>query len=122
MTLFRVFLGVFLATLTVYSILVAANHGINLFIPFFDAIATMNWPGQFNLDFMGFLALSAIWVAWRNHFTPTALALSVLAFFGGMIFLPIYLFVLLAATRGCMVTTLVGNNRAEDRQHSDNSQ
>jgi hypothetical protein len=34
MILFRVFLGVFLATLTVYSILVAANHGINLFIPF----------------------------------------------------------------------------------------
>ncbi len=51
------------------------------------------WPGQFNLDFMGFLALSAIWVAWRHQFSAGGLGLAVLAFFGGMLFLSIYLLI-----------------------------
>ena len=33
----------------------------------------MKWFGQFNLDFMGFLILSAIWVAWRNQFSAAGL-------------------------------------------------
>ena len=55
MTLFRIFLGAFLLTLVAYTIIVISNHGMQLFPAFFGAIFAMNWFGQFNLDFMGFL-------------------------------------------------------------------
>ena len=71
----------------------------------------MNWFGQFNLDFMGFLILSAIWVAWRNQFSAAGLGLSVLALFGGMTFLPVYWLYLMATTNGCIATVLLGHER-----------
>ena len=51
----------------------------------------MTWPGQFNLDFMLMLVLSASWTAWRNKFSGTGLLLAVIAFFGGAGFLLPYL-------------------------------
>ena len=111
MTMFRIFLITFLLVLTIYSVIVVANHGISLFVPFFGAIVDMTWSGQFNLDFMGFLALSGLWVSWRNDFSPAGIGLGVLAFFGGMIFLPIYLLYLLATTNGATATVLLGSRR-----------
>ena len=58
---------------------------------FVGDMAKMGWPGQFNFDFMCFLALSASWVMWRNQFSPMGLALGVVAFFGGALFLSGYL-------------------------------
>jgi hypothetical protein len=42
-----------------YTVIVINNHGIGLLPVFFGDMAEMGWPGQFNLDFMCFLALSA---------------------------------------------------------------
>jgi len=42
---------------------------------------------------MGFLGLSALWVAWRHRFKPLGLALAPVAFFGGMMFLAIYVLI-----------------------------
>ena len=91
MLAFRVMLGVMLAVIAIYTVIVGMNHGWNLIPIFFGDMAAMTWPGQFNLDFFCFLVLSATWVAWRNNFTPAGLGLSVLALFGGMFFLSIYL-------------------------------
>ena len=94
MIVLRTFLGVFVAGLAVYSTIVIANHGLNLFSVFFGDMLAMTWAGQFNFDFSGFLVLSALWTAWRNAFSPLGLLLAVVAFFGGMMFLSIYLLVL----------------------------
>ena len=94
MTTFRVLLVTILISLTVYTAVVASNHGLNLLPVFFGDMTRMEWPGQFNLDFMCFLTLSATWVIWRNKFSPLGMALGVLAFFGGALFLSIYLLVL----------------------------
>lgn len=112
MIAFRGFLFVFLAGLLAYTAIVIANHGWNLLPVFFGDIAAMNWPGQFNLDFMGFLALSALWTAWRHHFSPTGLALAILAFFGGMGFLAIYLLITSLRARGDATILLLGPTRA----------
>ncbi len=88
MIVLRIFLATFLLAMATYTAVVVAQYGLNLFPPFFGAIYAMTWQGQFNLDFLGFLVLSATWVAWRNEFTPRAMGLSILAFFGGMIFCP----------------------------------
>ena len=91
MIVFRTFLASFLLLLTIYTAVTIINHGWNLLPYFFGDLAGIAWPGQFNLDFMGFLFLSAIWTMWRNQFTAPGMVLGVLAFFGGMAFLTIYL-------------------------------
>ncbi len=69
MTAFRILLIVIFSVIVVYTAIVVADHGLGLFPIFFGDIATMGWPGQFNMDFMGFLTLSGLWLAWRHHFS-----------------------------------------------------
>jgi hypothetical protein len=112
---FRAFLVAFLIVLLIYTAAVIADHGVNLLPVFFGDVAAMNWPGQFNLDFLGFLTLSALWTSWRHHFSPLGLALAVIAFFGGMGFLAIYLLVASVRARGDVAVLLLGVARAEKR-------
>lgn len=112
MTSFRVFLAGFAILLTGYTAVTVSQHGLNLLPVFFGDMAAMGWPGQFNLDFMGFLALSAIWVAWRHRFAPAGLALGVLAFFGGMLFMTLYLLIQTYRTSGDVAALLLGPERA----------
>ena len=81
-----------------YTIPVIANHGMGLIPIFFGDIAKMEWPGQFNLDFLGFLTLSGLWIAWRNDFSSKGLVLGVLGLFLGAPFLSAYL---LYESRSC---------------------
>ncbi len=75
-------------------------------------MAAMKWPGQFNCDFMGFLSLSALWLAWRNQFSPKGIALGVLGFFGGMMVLAPYLFFASLKANGDAQVLLLGEARA----------
>ncbi len=98
MLILRTVLVLHLAVLTGYTLVVIQNHGMNLLPVFFGDMAAMAWPGQFNLDFMGFLVLSALWTAWRNGFSALGLVLAVIAFFGGMAFLSVYVLILSLGT------------------------
>lgn len=109
---FRAVLVLYLVGLVIYTGLVIAEHGWSLLAVFVGDMAEINWPGQFNLDFLGFLALSAIWTAWRHQFSAGGLALSVLAFLGGMLFLGIYLLTLSVLVQGDMKRLLMGPSRA----------
>ena len=93
MNAFRILLVVIFLAISGYTVVVINNHGIGLLPVFFGDMAEMGWPGQFNLDFMCFLALSALWVSWRHQFSAVGLLLGVCAFFGGALFLSIYLFI-----------------------------
>lgn len=77
--------------LAFYTGQVVAVHGLNLFPDFFGDMAEWAWPGQFNLDFMLMLFLSASWTLWRNGPSLIGLILTLLAFFGGAGFLLPYL-------------------------------
>lgn len=112
MTAFRIFLIIVLVAIIGYTTVTILNHGLNLLPVFFGDMAEMGWPGQFNFDFMCFLMLSAIWVAWRNHFTIKGLGLAVLAFFGGMFFLSIYLLILSFRSNGTIEIVILGPSRA----------
>jgi hypothetical protein len=111
-TVFRIFLAIYFAVLAGYTGITVSQHGFNLLPVFFGDMAKMGWPGQFNLDFLGFLALSGLWTAWRHHFRPVGIGLGVLAFFGGMAFLSVYLLIESARTRGDMAALLLGPERA----------
>jgi len=111
MKIFRLFLAVIFLTIVIYTIFVVKNHGLGLLPIFFGDIRAMTWPGQFNLDFLGFLVLSGTWMAWRNHFSPKGILLGILGFFGGMPVLAIYLFIL-SLSAADMKEILLGKNRA----------
>lgn len=111
MTAFRIFLAVLFTTIAVYTAIVVSNHGFGLLPVFFGDLAEMGWPGQFNLDFMCFLALSALWLAWRHHFSPVGLLLGLAGFFGGVFFLSAYLLVISFKVKGDANALLLGESR-----------
>ncbi|NJD31405.1 MAG: hypothetical protein FIB04_05915 [Gammaproteobacteria bacterium] len=116
MTSFRILLGVIWIVIVVYTGVVISNHGFGLLAVFFGDMAAMGWPGQFNLDFMFMLALSALWVGWRHRFTPAGLLLAALAFFGGSLFLATYLLIITSRS-GCDVQEiLLGKSRSAKSQ------
>lgn len=108
MLAFRLFLAAFLLVLLVYTGVVVGAHGLQLFAVFFGDIAALTWPGQFNLDFLGFLLLSGLWVLWRNDFSAVSLPLAACAVLGGMGFLAVYLLFLISRARGDIVHVLLG--------------
>lgn len=112
MTLFRAFLATCLIVIAAYTTITIAHHGANLLPVFFGDMAKMEWPDQFNLDFMTLLMLSGLWVAWRHQFSASGIALGVLAVFGGMLFLSIYLLIHSVKTQGDMKALLMGEERA----------
>lgn len=112
MTGFRILLILMFSVLTIYTVMVIGAEGWNLLGVFFADMAKMQWPGQFNLDFMLMLTLSGLWVAWRHQFSAAGLGLGVLAFFGGALFLSIYLLIQTLRTKGDMRVVLLGKARA----------
>ena len=112
MTGFRIFLAALLTVVVGYTAATITNHGWNLFAVFFGDIGAMTWRGQFNLDFMGLLMLSGLWVMWRHHFSAAGIALGVGAAFGGCPFLSAYLLIVGTMTRGDVKAMLLGPNRA----------
>lgn len=109
---FRALLILIFAVILIYTVIVIEAHGLGLFQVFFGDIVEMAWPGQFNLDFMCFLILSATWVSWRHHFSAGGLAFGAIAFVGGAPFLSVYLFVESFRTGGNMGSLLLGHRRA----------
>ena len=111
MLAFRVMLGLILIILSAYTVKVLSTEGFTLFQVFFGDMAKLQWPGQFNIDFLFMLSLSAVWVAWRNRFSPKGLGLAVFAFFLGSAFLGVYLLFLSFQPGATGKTILIGTDR-----------
>lgn len=112
MNMLRILLGAIFVAIAVYTTITISEHGLSLLPVFFGDMAAMGWPGQFNFDFMCFLILSALWVAWRHHFSVQGMLLAVFAFFGGAFFLSAYLFVNSYKVDGDIGALLLGAKRA----------
>lgn len=112
MSAFRALLILIFVAICAYTAVVIANHGLGLFPVFFGDIAALGWPGQFNVDFMGFLTLSGLWLAWRHRFSPSGIALGILGFFGGAPVLTAYLFFASLQARGDVAVLMLGKARA----------
>ncbi|GAC1411204.1 MAG: hypothetical protein NVSMB69_13460 [Novosphingobium sp.] len=111
MAVFRLFLAALVLAIVGHTAGTIADHGCYLMPVFFDAIGQGAWPGQFNLDFMGLLSLSGLWLAWRHHFSPVGLTLGVLGFFGGTPVLATYLLVASTRARGDARVLMLGPRR-----------
>lgn len=112
---FRIFMACIFIAIVLYTIPVVLNHGLfSLFGVFFGDIARMQWPGQFNLDFMGFLLMSGVWLAWRHDFSPAGLGLAAGGFLLGAPFLSAYLFLTSRQVGGSWAVLYLGERRAAE--------
>jgi hypothetical protein len=110
---FRILLAIFIIAIISFTGVVISNHGWNLLPIFFGDIAAMTWPGQFNFDFMCFLILSGLWLAWRHHFSVGGIALGVVGVFGGIMLLASYLLIAGYKANGDVKILLLGKARAK---------
>ena len=108
MTAFRILLVLMFAVMSAYTAIVVSREGRGLVPVFVGDIAALTWRGQFNLDFITYLILSALWVCWRGGFTPLALALGAAASVLGIMFLAPYLLVALQRSGGDIRLLLLG--------------
>ena len=116
MTALKSLSAAFFGVITLYTIIAIANDGFDLITPFVGDIIAMNWSGQFNLDFMMYLILSALWIAWRHDFSRSGIALAAVASVGGMLFFAAYLFVQIGRADGNVDRLLLGHRRAAARR------
>jgi len=111
MNAFRTFLAAVFLVIAGYTLVVVANHGLNLLPVFFGDMTKMQWPGQFNLDFMCMLLLAGLWVSWRHQFSVAGVVLGLVAVLGGALFLSAYLLAESFRTKGDMRRLLLGAGR-----------
>lgn len=112
MTAFRIFLATIIISIVSVTGIVISNHGWNLLPFFFGDMVSMTWPGQFNFDFMCFLLLSGLWLAWRHHFSPGGILLGLAGIFGGIMLLAPYLLIASYQAKGDTKVMLLGKVRA----------
>ncbi|MEQ9299567.1 MAG: hypothetical protein RIF33_13425 [Cyclobacteriaceae bacterium] len=113
MLIFRILLAVFFIIIATYSGIVIADYGFTLFPIFINDMLSMTWSGQFNLDFSLYLALSGIWIAWRQRFSLIGIVLGVIASILGMAVFAPYLLAATFKAEGDIKTVLLGENWAD---------
>ncbi|SLM32343.1 conserved membrane hypothetical protein [Desulfamplus magnetovallimortis] len=111
MTAFRSLLIVFIVCITSITVLVGIKNGWNLLPVFFDDMVSLTWPGQFNFDFMCFLILSGLWLAWRHHFSTGGILLGIAGVFGGIMLLAPYLLFESYRANGDILELFAGKKR-----------
>ena len=108
MNAFRALLIVLYIVLAGYTLAVVTEHGINFVPVIFGQLGAVAWPGQITLDFLIYLTLSALWIAWRHRFSPGGIAMAVLAFFGAALVSLVYIFWAALDAKGDMKILLLG--------------
>ena len=91
MTQLRILIGFILLGLIGYALILIMDGRFDFITPFLSTIPALTWQGHINLDFLSYLALTGVWIAWRSGFTPTGNMLGVLSVLSGMLFFAPYL-------------------------------
>ena len=96
-------------TLLAYTLVAVNNDGLDLITPALRDLAALGWPGQFHLDFLTYLILSALWIAWRHQFSAAGIALGLVASVGGILFFSAYLLIASFQANGDPTKILLGS-------------
>lgn len=96
------------ALVALFTLTAVQQDGFDLVTPFFTPILAMTWPGQFHIDFVCYLVLSGMWMAWRSGFSGGGIALGILAPPLGILFFAPYLLYLLSKSDGNVRSVILG--------------
>ena len=91
MTQFRILITLILSCLIGYALILILDGRFDFITPFLTTIPALTWQGHINLDFLSYLVVAGVWIAWRSGFTPVGIALGVLSMMSGMLFFAPYL-------------------------------
>ncbi len=108
MSVLRTYLMAAFACIVIYTLFTVAADGANFVLPFLQLLGALNWPGQFAFDFMLYLVLSALWIAWRHGFSGPGLAMAAAAGIGGMLVFAPYVLIQSARAGGDIRALLLG--------------
>lgn len=108
-SLFKAILIVQTLGLLVYTFFAFQTEGADLLSVFVGNVKSLNWSGQFNLDFLCYLTLSGFWIMWRNRFTAKSILLGLLAMVLGIVMFAPYLLWLTNKEKGDIKRVLLGN-------------
>lgn len=107
--LFKTILIVQTVGLLIFTFFAFQTDGANLFGVFIDNVLSLNWSGQFNLDFLCYLTLSGVWIMWRSKFAPKSILLGAVAMVLGIVIFAPYLLWLTNRENGDIKRILIGN-------------
>lgn len=100
-----------------YTLYVGTHEGWDLVSVFFGDLVAMKWPGQFNFNFLNYLLLSGIWIAWRHRFSAIGIILGLIASVLGILFFAPYLLVISIQAKGDAKQILLGDRRSIQGNH-----
>ncbi|QIK58957.1 hypothetical protein G7050_03510 [Dysgonomonas sp. HDW5A] len=107
--LLKALLAIQTLVLLIYTIIVNLNDGGNFAKVFFENVVSINWNGQFSLDFHCYLLLSMLWIMWRNRFSISSIIMGIAANILGIIVFAPYLIYLITKEKGDLKKVLVGD-------------
>lgn len=95
--------------LLIYTFIAMQNDGLNFLEKAQEFATSMQWIGQFSLDFSCYLLLSGLWIIWRNELSTSSIIFAVIAMILGIIVFAPYLLFLLNKEKGDLIKVLVGS-------------
>lgn len=95
--------------LVAYTVYVSQTKGWELLTIFTQNITSLDWNGQFNLDFSSYLTLSALWIVWRNQYTLKSILIGLACMIIGIMLFAPYLLYLITIEKGDLKRVLIGN-------------
>ena len=108
MTQLRILITVLLLGLIGYALILVLDGRFDFITPVLSTIPALIWQGHINLDFLSYLVVAGIWIAWRSGFTPTGNFLGVLSVLSGMLFFAPYLLYLISQSNNDPRKLLLG--------------
>jgi hypothetical protein len=107
--LFKTLLIIQAIGVAVYTTIVFQTQGPDLLSVFINNITSLNWSGQFNLDFSCYLTLSGLWLMWRDRFATKSIILGIVAMILGIIVFAPCLLWLTFSEKGNIKRVLIGD-------------
>lgn len=107
--LFKALLIIQTIGLLTYTYFAFQTEGANLFGVFASNVLSLNWSGQFNLDFLCYLILSGFWIMWRDRFASKSIVLGLFAMVLGIVMFAPYLLWLTNKENGDIKRVLIGD-------------
>lgn len=95
--------------LLIYTFFAFQTEGANLFSVVRNNVLSLNWSGQFNLDFLCYLTISGLWIMWRNEFSRKSIIVGIVAMILGIVFFAPYFLWLMNKENGNLKRVLVGD-------------
>ncbi len=108
MPFLRLFVTFLVTLIFVHTALTVLNHGWDFVSVFVTDLFSLTWRGQFSLDFLSYLMLSGLWVAWRGGFTGPSIAQGIAAATLGLLFFGVLLLIYMTQSRGDLRALILG--------------